>query len=133
VHFSENLARLKLRGYALAMDATPGPIHIDQPTHAHCSEIKLGHALVSKINTDSEVAQMVASVVRSAHRVGMSTCALGLETIADLDRVRALGIDLGQGAVIADSLPAAETLAWVEREERARSFKRVARARQRVG
>ena len=133
VHFSDNLARLKLRGYALAMDATPGPTHIDQPTHAYCSEIKLGHALVSKLHTDSEIAKMVASVVRSAHRCGMSTCALELETIADLDQARALGIDLGQGAVFSDSLPAEETLAWVEREERVRSFKSVARARERVG
>ncbi len=115
------------------MDASPGPIHTDQRTHAHCSEIKLGHALVSKMDTDSESAKVVASVVRSAHRFGMSTCALGLETVADLDRARVLGIDLGQGTVFSDSLPAAETLAWVEREERARSFKPVARARQRVG
>jgi EAL domain-containing protein (putative c-di-GMP-specific phosphodiesterase class I) len=115
------------------MDATPGPTHIDQPTHAYCSEIKLGHALVSKLHTDSEIAKMVASVVRSAHRCGMSTCALELETIADLDQARALGIDLGQGAVFSDSLPAEETLAWVEREERVRSFKSVARARERVG
>jgi len=133
VHFSDNLARLKLRGYALAMDTTPGPLRIDQPTHAHFSEIKLGHALVCKMHTDSEIAKMVASAVSTAHRFGMRACALGLETAADLDRARALGIDLGQGALFCDSLPADETVAWVEREERAHSFKPIARTRQRVG
>ena len=131
--FSDNLASLKLRGYALAMDAAPGPIHIDQQTHAHFSEIKLGHALIRKMHTDSETSKMVASAVHTAHRYGMSICALGLETVAELDRAHALGIELGQGAIFSDSLSADETLAWVEREKTARSFKPIAPRHQRVG
>lgn len=131
--FAENLARLKLRGYRLAMDETTAPVHIDEPTHAHFSEIKLGHNLVSKLATDAEVSKTVASTVNTAHRFGMTACALGLQTMAELDRARAVGIDLGQGALFSDSLPAGETLAWLEREEKARSFKQAALKRHRVG
>ena len=131
--FTENLARLKLRGYRLAMDETTAPVHIDEPAFAHFSEIKLGHGLVSKLATDAEVSKNVACTVNTAHRFGMTACAVGLQTMAELDRARAVGIDLGQGALFSDSLPALETLAWLEREEKARSFKQVALKRQRVG
>jgi EAL domain-containing protein (putative c-di-GMP-specific phosphodiesterase class I) len=115
------------------MDDVPIPLRIDQPRHEHFSEIKLGHALIAKLEPDSETAKSFASTVSTAHHHGMVACATGLETIEQLDRARAAGIDLGQGSIFAENLSADETLAWVEREEKLRSFKHVAPRRQRVG
>ena len=132
-HYAENLARLKVRGYALSMDESTGPVRIDHPTHAHFTEIKLSHALLTKLGADVEVSKSVASTVRTAHRFGMVACAVGVETEAELEHVRDVGIDLGQGALFADSLPADEALAWIQGEETARTFKQIAPKRQRVG
>ena len=132
-HFAENLARLKLRGYRLAMDESAEAVRIDHPTHTHFSEIKLGRAVLLKMSTDAEVVKSVAATVRSAHRFGMLACAVGLETVAELEQAREVGIDLGQGALFADCLPVDEALAWIEGEESARSFRQIEPKRQRVG
>jgi EAL domain-containing protein (putative c-di-GMP-specific phosphodiesterase class I) len=132
-HVGENLARLKMRGYALALDETSEPMPIDYPTHTHFSEIKLCYATLSKPGTEAENTQAVASTVRAAHRFGMLTCVVGLETAADLDQARSVGIDLGQGALFAESLSADESLAWIEREESVRSFRPSPPKHQRVG
>lgn len=132
-HLAENLARLKLRGYALAMDASKGSARIDHPAHTHFSEIKLARTLLARAGTDAEVARTVASTLRTAHRFGMVACAAGIDAAEDLEQARALGIDLGQGALFADCVPAAEVVAWVEREEGMRSFRQIAPKRQRIG
>ena len=132
-HFSENLARLKMRGYALAMDESAGPARIDHPTHTHFAEIKLSRTLLAKLGADAEITKSIASTVRTAHRFGMVACAVGLETVAELEQARDVGIDLGQGALFADCLPADEALAWIEREERVRTYRQIEPKRQRVG
>ena len=132
-HFAENLARLKHRGYRLAVDESAGPIRLDHPTHTHFSEIKLARALLVKMGTDAEVMKAVASTVRSAHRFGMVVSAVGLETPAELERARDVGIDVGQGTLFTDGLAADEALAWIESEERTRSFREMTPRRQRVG
>jgi EAL domain-containing protein (putative c-di-GMP-specific phosphodiesterase class I) len=72
--FSENLARLKLRGYRLAVDTTPAPMHFDHATHPHFSAIKLDSSLVCKLATNPEVFKTVATTVNAAHRFGMTAC-----------------------------------------------------------
>jgi EAL domain-containing protein (putative c-di-GMP-specific phosphodiesterase class I) len=132
-HYSENLARLKLRGYVLCMDEVTAAMRLDHPTHTHFAEIKLSRALLSKLGTDAEVSRSVASTVRTAHRFGMVVCAVGVETEAELEHVRDAGIDLGQGTLFADCLPPDEALAWIQGEESARTYKQIAPRRQRVG
>jgi len=120
--FAENLARLKVRGYALAIDDAPGAVDLGDSTHAHFSELKLSWAALAKRKDDPEISKTVAATVTTARKYGMTTCAVGLETSADLDQVRRAGVELGQGDLFAASLAAEETLNWVAREEHARSF-----------
>jgi len=124
-HFAENLARLKMRGYALAMDESAAGARIDHPTHTHFAEIKLGRPLLAKLGADVEITKSIAATVRTAHRFGMVACAVGLETVGELEQARDVGIDLGQGALFADCLPAEEALAWMQSEERARTYRQI--------
>ena len=55
----------------------------------------------------------------------MVACAVGLETVGELEQARDVGIDLGQGALFADCLPAEEALAWMQSEERARTYRQI--------
>jgi EAL domain-containing protein (putative c-di-GMP-specific phosphodiesterase class I)/CheY-like chemotaxis protein len=119
---ADNLARLKVRGYSLIIDESPCPVALDDPAHAHFSELKLSWSAVSKRGTDPEASKCVAATISTARKYGLATCAVGVETPADLDQARRAGFELGQGELFAPSLPADETLTWVEREERTRSF-----------
>jgi EAL domain-containing protein (putative c-di-GMP-specific phosphodiesterase class I) len=47
---------------------------------------------------------------------------VGVRTLSDLMHAREAGFQAGQGELFAASLPAAEAVLWVEREERNRSF-----------
>lgn len=119
--FGENLARLKLRGYTLSLEHAAATPALDLPAHVHFSEIKLNWADKGTPSTMPE--QLALSVaVADAHKQGLSTCAVGVRTVSDLERARQAGVRAGQGELFAGSMPAAEALLWIEREERNRTF-----------
>jgi EAL domain-containing protein (putative c-di-GMP-specific phosphodiesterase class I) len=120
-HLAENLARLKLRGYALALDEPVATLEVGSPAHAHFSELKLSWSAIDD-ETQAPDRPGIAAAITSARKQGMTICAIGVRTAADLHRARQAGIELGQGELFAASMPAAETLLWIEREERTRSF-----------
>jgi EAL domain-containing protein (putative c-di-GMP-specific phosphodiesterase class I) len=120
-HLADNLARLKLRGYSLALDEPAATLEVGSPVHAHFSELKLSWTAIDG-ETQTPGRPSFAATITSARRQGMAICAVGVRTAADLHRARQAGIELGQGELFAASMPAAETLLWIEREERNRSF-----------
>jgi EAL domain-containing protein (putative c-di-GMP-specific phosphodiesterase class I) len=75
-------------------------------------ELKIDRSFVVAMASDADDAAIVASVTALAHTLGLTVVAEGIETQAQLDSVRALGIDIAQGylfsrpAVAADVLPA---------------------------
>jgi EAL domain-containing protein (putative c-di-GMP-specific phosphodiesterase class I) len=121
-HLADNLARLKLRGYALALDGPAAAGDFAGAAQAHFSELKLSWTAMTRDANGTPDRQKMAAAISSARKLGMAVCAVGVRTVADLHLARLEGIDLGQGELFADSMPAAETLIWMEREERTRSF-----------
>jgi EAL domain-containing protein (putative c-di-GMP-specific phosphodiesterase class I) len=121
-HLAENLARLKLHGYALALDGPAATLDFGGAAGLHFSELKLSWTTMTRAANGTPDRQKVAAAISSARKLGMAVCAVDVRTVADLHLARQAGIDLGQGEFFADSMPAAETLMWIEREERNRSF-----------
>ena len=119
--FADNLARLKLRGYALALDHPAPTLALEHPAQGHFCEVKLSLPGSAEARATPEHQGLAAAVV-NAHKQGMTACALGIRTLADLMHARQAGFDAGQGTFFAASMPAAEAVLWVEREERTRSF-----------
>lgn len=117
-YLADNLARLKLRGYALALDE-PATMPQDDPAHAHFTEVKLRWP-----GPDSPAPQRddLRAVLDRARKQGMSACALGVRNADDLQQARRAGFELGQGELFAGFMPAIDIVAWMEREERSRSF-----------
>jgi EAL domain-containing protein (putative c-di-GMP-specific phosphodiesterase class I) len=120
-NFAENLARLKLRGYTLALDHSAITLAFDSPAHEHFCEVKLSWPDAAEAGAAAEREGLVAAVA-NARKQGMTPCAVGLRTVADLMHARLAGFEAGQGELFAPSMPAAEAVQWVEREERNRSF-----------
>jgi EAL domain-containing protein (putative c-di-GMP-specific phosphodiesterase class I) len=131
---AENLARLKLRGYLLALDRPGASVEFTHSGYEHFAELKLSWPPTTGAPGHSgEEADRLAAALAGARRRGMATCAVGLRTGADLEQARRAGFDLGQGELFAGTMPAAETLLWLEREERGRSFADRAPAQNQAG
>ena len=119
----DNLARLKLRGYALAIDIAGPAVPLDEPGYSHFSEVKLHLGNGIPPREPDAVVNALAPLLGIARRRGMATCAVGVRTEAELDNTRRAGFGFGQGELFAASLTAEEALSWVAREENQRSFR----------
>lgn len=73
------------------------------PTNA----LKVDRSFVSRVNSQGENVEIVKAIVMLAHNLGMYVVAEGIETEAQLEWMRALGCEYGQGFLFARPLPAA--------------------------
>jgi EAL domain-containing protein (putative c-di-GMP-specific phosphodiesterase class I) len=72
------------------------------------TSLKIDRSFVDGLGTDPEDTAIVAAVVELAHALGLLAVAEGVETVAQLDRLRALGCDYGQGWYFGRAVDAAE-------------------------
>ncbi len=70
------------------------------------SHIKIDRSFVTPLDDPSHEPGVVRAVIEIGRALGMSTVAEGIETTSQLDRLRALGCDLGQGFLLARPLDA---------------------------
>ena len=68
--------------------------------------LKIDRTFVSRIDTDRETYEIVRIVVTLAHTLGLKVVAEGIETPGQLELLRALGCEFGQGYFFAK--PASE-------------------------
>jgi diguanylate cyclase (GGDEF)-like protein/PAS domain S-box-containing protein len=59
--------------------------------------VKIDRSFVSRVTQKGSGAEMVRAIVGMAHNLGMSVVAEGVETLEQLDQLRALGCDSAQG------------------------------------
>jgi diguanylate cyclase (GGDEF)-like protein len=70
--------------------------------------VKIDRSFIAPIERDPQEAAIVAAVISLSHALGLQTVAEGIETIAQVDRLRALGCDLAQGFYFAKPGPPGE-------------------------
>ncbi len=98
MELSSVIAALRARGARLAVDDMgAGYSGLRQITAVHPSYLKLDRSLVSAIHDDDERAALVGALAGYAKQVGSLLVAEGVETEAELDAVRRLGVPLVQG------------------------------------
>jgi diguanylate cyclase (GGDEF)-like protein/excisionase family DNA binding protein len=76
--------------------------------HLPLDTIKIDRSFVSGLDDDDANLPIVEAVIALAHGLGIDVVAEGIETVAQLDRLRALGCDRGQGYFYARPLPPEE-------------------------
>jgi diguanylate cyclase (GGDEF)-like protein/PAS domain S-box-containing protein len=69
-------------------------------------ELKIDRDFVSGLLTDQEDSAIVAAIINLAHTLGVVAVAEGVETAEQVQRLRELGCDLGQGYHFGRPLPA---------------------------
>jgi diguanylate cyclase (GGDEF)-like protein len=67
--------------------------------------LKIDRAFVSGLSVDPDDEAIVAAVVRMGHALGLEVTAEGIETLAQLEALEALGCDVGQGFYFARPQP----------------------------
>lgn len=70
--------------------------------------VKIDRSFTRGMSESREEAAIVAAVVGLAHALGLRTIAEGVETLAQVDRLRALGCDAAQGHYFAPAQPPAD-------------------------
>jgi diguanylate cyclase (GGDEF)-like protein len=70
--------------------------------------LKIDRSFISGMAESDEEAAIVAAVIGLAHAFGLDAVAEGVETLAQVDRLRALGCDSAQGHYFASAQPAGE-------------------------
>jgi diguanylate cyclase (GGDEF)-like protein len=77
------------------------------------SEVKIDRSFVAGICESDRTEAIVRSIVDLARDLRLRVVAEGIETVAVMERLVALGCDVGQGFLISRPLPAAELTAWL--------------------
>jgi EAL domain-containing protein (putative c-di-GMP-specific phosphodiesterase class I) len=103
------LDALKDLGFGLAIDDFgSGSSCLRALQHFPLDAVKIARASVAGVLADPQEAAIVGAVVAFAHALELEAVAAGLETVAQVDRLRALGCDRAQGFYFAQPAPAAE-------------------------
>jgi diguanylate cyclase (GGDEF)-like protein len=77
------------------------------------SEVKIDRSFVAGICESDRTEAIVRSIIDLARDLRLRVVAEGIETIAVMERLVALGCDVGQGFLISRPLPSAELTAWL--------------------
>ena len=105
-HLKEILAPLVQRGTTLAVnDFGAGVANMRHVNALAPNYLKLDRMLVADIASDSRKSAMVEALVRYTWRTDSELVAEGVETTADLEHLRGLGVGAAQGYVIARPAP----------------------------
>ncbi len=81
-------------------------------------DVKIDRTFVERLGTDPEDAAIVSAVVSLGHALGVTVTGEGVETPAQLEMLRALGVDAAQGYLIAPPQPAADLTPQLLRRSR---------------
>ena len=105
----ENIRQLKTLGVSFLMD--------DFGTgHASWSYmqifpidlIKIDHTIIAGLDSEASNLNLVRGMLLLAHELGIQSCAEGIETVQQLERLQALGCEYGQGYFLAKPRESAE-------------------------
>jgi diguanylate cyclase (GGDEF)-like protein len=103
------MAELRSIGVHLALDDFgQGYSSLSRLKHFPLQSLKVDKLFIDGLVDHAEDRAIVRSVVSLARDLGISVTAEGIETPAQLDRVRSLGCDAGQGYLLSVPIPGAE-------------------------
>ncbi|KRC27853.1 bifunctional diguanylate cyclase/phosphodiesterase [Acidovorax sp. Root217] len=111
------LNRLSEQGFKLSIDDFgTGYSSLAYLKRLPVDELKIDKSFVMGMESGEDDAMIVRSTIDLAHNLGLTVVAEGVETLAILDRLRALSCDEAQGYHISRPLGAEDFLAWQSRQ-----------------
>jgi len=108
------LNRLRLKRFRLAIDDFgTGHSSLAQLRDLPFDELKIDRGFVRGAATDETRRAICIASVRMAQQLKMQAVAEGIEDVEDLNLLRYIGCDVGQGYFIARPMPAEDMLNWM--------------------
>jgi diguanylate cyclase (GGDEF)-like protein len=109
------LHELKGHGFKLSIDDFgAGYTSLAQLIELPVDELKIDMFFVRTMDSNADKASMVGSLIQLAHDRKLSVVAEGIENLAILGQLEALGCDEGQGYHIGKPMPAGDLPDWVD-------------------
>lgn len=109
----ENLARLRLMGFRLAIDDYgTGYSSIERLGQIAFTEMKVDRSFVGAALRQKSGRVILEHILEMARRLGLAATAEGVETREELQMLASLGCELAQGYFIAPPMPVKEFLEW---------------------
>lgn len=113
------LTRLKRLGIALAIDDFgTGYSSLAYLTRFPFDYLKIDQSFVAGMLTHKEIHEIVQTIITLAHGLGKQVIAEGIETQQQMDILRSLGCEFGQGYLYAKPLPRIDAEALLHRAPR---------------
>ena len=110
----ENLTRLRIRGFGLAIDDYGvGYSSMQALSRMPFTEIKIDRSFVSMAASDPKYRLMIEHTVEVAHELGLKTVAEGVETRAECELLASLGCDRIQGYLVSRPADGSGFLRWM--------------------
>lgn len=107
------LIKLRLHGFGLSLDDYgAGHASMLQLSRFPFTELKLDRQLVHRASQRPHLQSLLRNTIATTRELGIVSVAEGIETEQDLELLRQLGCDLGQGYLIAHPMSAAALLSW---------------------
>lgn len=101
--------RLRVKGIALSLDDFgTGTSSITQLYRMPFTEVKIDGSLIAEVPHTQAAATVVRAIVELAHRLSLSVCAEGIETVAAFEFMEQVGCEALQGRLFASAVPAVE-------------------------
>jgi EAL domain-containing protein (putative c-di-GMP-specific phosphodiesterase class I)/ActR/RegA family two-component response regulator len=98
----ENLARLRMRGFGLSVDDFgTGYATLEQLIRVPFSELKIDQTFVTGSAANAASGIIVESSVEMARKLGITSVAEGVESLADWNMVKGAHCDMAQGYFVA--------------------------------
>ena len=115
---SRNIAALADLGCGIDLDDFgTGHASITSIRRFAVNRIKIDRSFVTRVDTDAGQQKMIAAILSMAERLGLTTLAEGVETVAEHSMLAQLGCGHVQGYSIARPMPFQETIGWLERHK----------------
>lgn len=110
----EILARLRLRGFGLSIDDFgTGYSSLSQLSSVPFSELKIDRVFTAAAEEDYKARAVVEASIELARKLGLKTCAEGVEFTPAFQLIHDLEVDTMQGYLFSRPLPAADFGDWV--------------------
>ena len=113
----EKLVRLRALGVKVYIDDFgTGYSSLSHLQRLPCDTLKIDRSFVGRLGTEKGSGEIVHAIVSLARNLGMNVVAEGIETKQQLEALRKLGCDLGQGFWFSAPLEPEAVLAMVQKE-----------------
>ena len=108
------IAQIKRRGIAVAIDDFgTGFSSLSYLEELDVDRLKIDKAFVGKLTTQTIDSSIAATVTQLARNMKLDVIAEGVETEAQMELLKGLGVDEGQGWLFARAMAAADLKDWL--------------------